>query len=173
MSRDSCEHCGKPAVVHDVIIKGGERREVHLCAEHAKAAGYAVPSAAPIAALLGPGVAVPPSAPRSASSLPTACPGCGLSFNQFRQTGVLGCPQCYDAFGTPLASLIEKAQMGGLNHVGKTPRRGGGGIDMQLLRQRLARELEEAVAAEQYERAAKLRDRLLSLKPTEPRSGTV
>jgi len=52
--------------------------------------------------------------------------------------------------------------------VGKTPRRAGGSIDRQRLIQRLAKELDSAVAAEQYERAAELRDRLQSLEQQSP-----
>ena len=91
------------------------------------------------------------------------CAGCGLSFAQFRQTGRVGCADCYRSFENELSPLIERAQNGGNHHTGKTPRRAGTSIDRQLLIQRLVKELDHAVAAEQYERAAKLRDRLSSL----------
>jgi protein arginine kinase activator len=70
---------------------------------------------------------------------------------------------CYTAFENELSPLIERAQNGGTHHAGKTPQRAGTSIDRQLLIQRLVKELDHAVAAEQYERAAKLRDRLSSL----------
>ena len=59
--------------------------------------------------------------------------------------------------------MIERAHNGGNHHTGKTPNRAGTSIDRQLLIQRLVRELDHAVAAEQYERAAQLRDRLTSM----------
>lgn len=159
-----CDHCDKPALVHEVVLRNGKRREVHLCEDHAKEAGYVLPSTQPISALLGQIVASAPALAKAARSAPQpVCVACGLAFHQFRQTGVLGCPACYEAFGAPLASLIEKAHAGAVHHVGKTPRRGGGAIDLLLLRQRLERELAEAVAAEQYERAATLRDRMREL----------
>lgn len=146
----------------------GEKREVHLCEEHAREAGYVLPSAPPVANLVGQilAAASSPTAPTGAVRMTRAMPSCAvckLSFHQFRQTGLLGCSECYRAFGEPLAALIEKTQNAGVHHVGKVPRRCGGDIDLGMIRQRLARELEEAVRAEQYERAAKLRDRILAV----------
>ena len=47
-----CDHCAKPAVVHNTVIVGGKVTEVHLCEEHASAAGIQMPGHAPIDALL-------------------------------------------------------------------------------------------------------------------------
>lgn len=170
-----CDACNRPAVVHEVTVRGGVKKEVHLCEHHAREAGVPLPggqqplsqmltqfviSQAAKAAAPSPaagGAATPASKPRVSVK---ACPGCGLSFAQFRQVGRLGCAQCYFAFEQELATLIERAQGGGTNHCGKAPRRSGTSLDRELLVQRLTRELEQAVAAEQYERAAQLRDRL-------------
>ncbi len=59
--------------------------------------------------------------------------------------------------------LIERAHAGGTHHLGRKPSRFEDRIDLRELRMKLVRELDEAVAAEQYERAAKLRDRLHGL----------
>lgn len=155
-------------MVHEVRVHKGEKREVHLCEEHAREAGYDVPSPPPVANLVGQilAAASAPTAPTGAVRVTRAMPSCAvckLSFHQFRQTGLLGCSECYRAFGEPLAVLIEKTQNAGVHHVGKVPRRCGGDIDLGMIRQRLSRELEEAVRAEQYERAAKLRDRILAV----------
>ena len=88
-----------------------------------------------------------------------------MKFGSFTQTGVLGCPDCYESFPRELSPLIERAQNGGTSHAGKCPRRGGASIDETLRIQRLFRQLEDAVAAEQYEKAAKLRDQLRELRP--------
>ena len=91
-----------------------------------------------------------------------------MTFGEFRQMGTLGCPDCYEAFNEQLSSLIERAQNGATHHRGKTPARAGGSVDRQLLVQQLVKELNQAVAAEQYERAAKLRDHLRNLTPERP-----
>jgi protein arginine kinase activator len=169
-----CDACNRPAVVHEVTVRGGVKKEVHLCEQHAREAGVPLPGGQqPITQLLTQfvitqaGKAGSAAAPSGETATPPkprvavkACPGCGLSFAQFRQVGRLGCAQCYLAFEQELSSLIERAHGGGSHHSGKTPRRSGASLDRALLIQRLTRELEQAVAAEQYERAAQLRDRL-------------
>jgi protein arginine kinase activator len=169
-----CDACSRPAVVHEVTVRGGVKKEVHLCEHHAREAGVPLPGhQAPLSQVLtqfvisqvSKGSASGASSEGAAASSPPrvsvkACPGCGLSFAQFRQVGRLGCAQCYFAFEQELAALIERAQAGGAHHCGKAPRRSGASLDRELLIQRLTRELEQAVAAEQYERAAELRDRL-------------
>ena len=50
-----------------------------------------------------------------------------------------------------------------MHHVGRSPQRLEGMADRVALRKRLMQELETAIAAEQYERAARLRDQLQGL----------
>lgn len=161
-----CDLCDRPAVVHEVTMKGGIKKEVHLCEEHAKESGVAMPSNQPISELLTHIMMSKASKPAAARKL--VCKSCGMSFADFRQKGVVGCPDCYGAFEKQLAPLIERTQNGAVHHEGKTPRRAGASLDRQLLIRRLAKELDEAVAAEQYERAAELRDRLNTLETDLP-----
>ncbi len=169
----NCDYCNKPAVVHEVTVKNGEKHEVHLCEEHAAEAGLNIPGHKPINELLTKFVISHPSSSSSGSGAGAApktkttrrrCGTCGLGLDEFRRTGLLGCADCYDSFGQQLEPLIERAQNGGVSHLGKTPRRAGASIDRQLQRQRLVKELDHAVSAEQYERAAELRDQLQSLE---------
>lgn len=165
-----CDLCNKPAVVHEVTVRGGIKKEVHLCEQHAKEAGIVLPGQQPINQLLTQFV-ISQSAKakpagggtKAAKATVKVCQGCGLSFAQFKQTGRVGCAECYQTFETELSGLIERAQNGGTHHTGKAPKRAGTSLDRQLLIQRLVRELDHAVAAEQYERAAQLRDRLHSM----------
>lgn len=156
-----CDLCNKPAVVHEVTVRSGIKKEVHLCEQHARESGIVLPGQQPINQLLTQFVISQSGKP--AKQAAKVCGGCGLSFSQFKQTGRVGCPDCYRSFEAELAPLIERAQNGGSHHTGKAPRRAGASIDRQLLIQRLVKELDHAVAAEQYERAAKLRDRLQSM----------
>jgi protein arginine kinase activator len=157
-----CDLCNKPAVVHEVTVRSGIKKEVHLCESHAREAGITMPGQQPINQLLTQFV-IAQSGNKPARATTKSCTGCGLTFAQFRQTGRVGCAMCYTAFEAELSPLIERAQNGGTHHGGKTPQRAGISIDRQMLIQRLVKELDHAVAAEQYERAAKLRDRLSSL----------
>lgn len=158
-----CDRCNKPAVVHEVTVRDGIKKELHLCEHHAMEAGIVLPGQQPINQLLSQFV-ISQTAKPAAKPVTKSCPGCGLSFAQFRQSGRLGCAECYQTFEKELSGLIERAQNGGTHHTGKSPKRAGTSIDRQLLIQRLVRELDHAVAAEQYERAALLRDRLQSME---------
>ena len=158
-----CDHCDNSAVVHEVTVKNGIKTEIHLCQEHAQEAGVAMPTHKPINQLLTQFVMAQSGRSRSASR--KRCPTCGMTFGRFRQGGTLGCAGCYDAFEEQLTPLIERAQNGATQHRGKTPRRAGHSVDRQLLVEQIVKELNQAVAAEQYERAAHLRDRLRNLHP--------
>lgn len=180
-----CDQCGTEATVHEVVIRGGKAVERHLCEACAKAQGLApqahlasgsIVTQAILAQATGGGAGGPDSARVAGAS---ACPACGLTFGQFRSDGVLGCPACYDAFERPLSSLLERAHEGGTHHTGKVPRRLAGdrsrraggsaqavALGIEELRRRVAsiqKQLEDAVAAEQYERAVELRDELRRL----------
>ena len=168
MNPPKCNHCDKPAVVHEVTLKNGIKTETHLCQEHAEEAGVPMPTHQPINQLLTQFV-ISHSARAKVKS--KACPGCGMTFARFRQGGTLGCAECYDAFEEQLAPLIERAQNGATDHRGKTPHRAGASVDRQRLISQLVKELDQAVAAEQYEQAAELRDRLRDLSPSETGSG--
>jgi len=172
-----CDLCNKPAVVHEVTVRSGIKKEVHLCETHAQEAGIMPPGQQPINQLLtqfvisqnlkgggsGGAKGATPGTPAVVKPVNKTCGACGMSFAQFRQHGRVGCAECYRAFEDELGPLIERAQNGGTHHQGKTPQRAGSSIDRQLLIQKLLKELDHAVAAEQYERAAKLRDRLSSM----------
>ena len=117
------------------------------------------------------------SAGTPSSGMAKACPGCGIAFADFRRSGLLGCPRCYDAFEAGLSPVIERAQQRGSRHLGKVPRRAlersranqqvsallGDHADRQARLETLRHQLAEAIRREDYERAARVRDELQSL----------
>lgn len=97
------------------------------------------------------------------------CSHCGLSAAEFSETGRLGCPRCYDVFEERLDALLTQIHRGS-DHRGKTktPDRQIEDAQEAAALQDLHAELAAAIAAENYERAAQLRDaiRSLQLEPT-------
>ncbi len=84
---------------------------------------------------------------------------CGLTFAQFKTTGKLGCAECYTSFGEKLKPLFKRIH-GATRHVGKIITK-----DEEYLRVRreilkLEDRLRRAVAKEDFEKAAKLRDEI-------------
>jgi protein arginine kinase activator len=157
-----CDNCNKPATVHLTEIRQGKKIEKHLCEECA-AQSEGLPTAkahTPINELLTNFVMQHSRQQREAGA---TCPQCGITWAEFRQQGLLGCEHDYDAFERDLTPLIQRAHEGATHHVGKVPLRSGGAarpkrktVDVARLR----RELNKAVEAEDYERAAKLRDQI-------------
>ncbi len=178
-----CDHCDKDATVHEVTVRNGVKIERHLCEACAEQHGIAVHPQHPITDLIkhyvmkqsiGPAPAeqgltpvVPPVAqPLRASQ----CSTCKTTFAEFKQHGLLGCPDCYRNFEGQLAPLVERAHDGAQAHVGKVPKHHvrQTEVDEAAVRavqeQRLERlkvlrhELDQAVRDERYEVAARLRD---------------
>ncbi|MEX1015134.1 MAG: UvrB/UvrC motif-containing protein [Phycisphaeraceae bacterium] len=153
-----CDKCDRPATNHSVEIVKGKKIEKHLCDLHAAEEGMAVKAVhTPINELLTNFVKLHSGATQS-SSMELTCEECGLSFSQFRESSLMGCPTCYKAFEGPLSPLLERAHEGGTHHVGKVPRRAGAGEQRQAQLTRLRKKLDEAVTSEDYELAARLRD---------------
>jgi protein arginine kinase activator len=192
-----CDHCDNEATVHEVTVKSGVKVEKHLCESCASTQGIAVTPSTPISEMIKhyvmahgtPGAVQPPAAPGPGGTVKAqTCPTCKTTFSEFRQHGLLGCPDCYRIFESQLGPLLERAHDGGVKHVGKTPRRVTGGVpatapvkppasvldleDREARLRRIRKELDSAVQAEKYELAAKLRDELrkMSEGPGKPPS---
>lgn len=155
-----CDLCNKPAVVHEVTISGGTKKEVHLCLEHAQAAGIAIPGQQPVNKMLSKFVIGNKGGDTPGHQ---RCGGCGSTFGQIKQANLIGCPECYRAFEDQLGQLIEQSQFGHREHVGRIPQKMHTPSHNEIRARKLMRELDAAVTAEQYERAAELRDRLNEL----------
>lgn len=188
-----CDKCNNEATVHEVTIRGGKRHEKHMCEQCARSEGVAPGAGAvphqPVTQLLSQFVTAQAQAANMAAQGPVAptggaaaCSTCGVTFAQFRTAGVLGCPDCYTAFEPQLGPMLARAHEGGTHHVGKTPARSqtdvrvaaqvANAASAEALAMRVSsvkKRLADAIGAEQYELAAKLRDELASLDPTAQR----
>jgi protein arginine kinase activator len=91
-----------------------------------------------------------------------SCPDCGMSLDEFRKKGRLGCARDYEVFKNHIGDLLERVH-GARAHVGRVP----GTTEADSLRtQRLTTlrlQLEDAIRTEAYESAARLRDEIKAL----------
>lgn len=169
-----CDHCANEATVHEVTVRHGAKVEKHLCEACAAKAGLSIQPNVPLSELMSKFLVAPGAAGPGAQARAGACPTCRTTFAEFRQSGQLGCPDCYAAFEPQLLPLVERAHEGGVRHCGKTPARAGssvpgGGPKVAALAELAARlraledELKKAVTGEEYERAARLRDEMKRL----------
>jgi protein arginine kinase activator len=158
-----CQICNKnDATIHLTEISNGIRTEMHICEHCAAQQDITVKSHIPINELLSNLLSVQPTDDEffSPTEQQLACPKCGLTLAQFRKEGVLGCPYDYQVFEKSLRPLIEKAHNGGITHCGKIPLTTPTDTKKQMELLTLHRQLEEAVQREDYELAAKLRDKI-------------
>ncbi len=153
-----CDKCGRDATVHINDLEAGI--EKHLCEECAASDGVTIKAQVPLKKLLE-GMMLQSAAEKKFEGL--VCDVCGMSFAEFRQQQLLGCPNDYKAFEEVLAPLLERAHEGASQHSGKVPPDAAEGERRQNELLRLRGRLNEAVAQEDYERAAALRDRIKEL----------
>jgi len=157
-----CQSCSNPATVHITTIeKGGQKKIVHLCQACAEQQQLVKQQELNLPAILQTliGQHVGPLSDELAR---LTCPECGIKFMEFRQQGRLGCPHDYAVFRAGLEPLLERIHRS-VRHIGKSPRRGAEALAEQTELVALRRQLHEAVEAEAYEEAARIRD-LLRLK---------
>ncbi len=161
-----CERCKKAKATFHLtnIERSGAKVERHLCDRCAAEEGL-LPNKTTVDfnEFLENFISAAKAGASEASNL--VCENCGISYIEFRNQGLLGCAHDYDAFKEPLTRLLERTHDGGTQHTGKAPKSLGAAVrkPQQDLR-RLKRQLDEAVAAEDYERAARLRDRIRELE---------
>jgi protein arginine kinase activator len=140
-----------------------------LCQQCAQKQGLAVQSQVPLNELLSNLLAAAKSVPDSqgiaaAFSQPDLpCPTCGMTLRRFSETSLLGCPEDYKHFQNELLPLIERSHAGHSQHCGKVPSQTAPQQKNEVELFGLRRQLEQAVKAEDYEAAARLRDQIRHL----------
>jgi protein arginine kinase activator len=156
-----CDVCkSKEATVFLTQIIEGKMQKVNLCEGCSKEKGVNDPTGFALADLLL-GLGAAQEIEKNPAGI--RCPVCGFSQADFKKTGRLGCSACYDTFAEGLSGMLKNMHRG-LVHTGKVPAR----LAVARLRNRelsrLREELDRAVAAEQFEEAAGLRDRIRRLE---------
>lgn len=176
MSDDrKCEKCGKPATVHLTEIVDGKKLEKHLCEVCAEDEGITIKANVPIGQLLENIIqhaqeAASGELPDETETAATpeerelVCSVCGMSFSEYNEHGLLGCPNDYEAFGAKLEKAIRQVQDGCDRHVGKIPVNADVTLTLQSRVLKLRSDLRQAIHAEQYEQAANLRDMIKSIE---------
>lgn len=171
-----CESCHEnQATVHLTEIVQKTKQETHLCEQCARDKGVTYSNEFSVKDFLG-GLAKKVKAPEGAAApaqppepKTPPCPSCGITFAEFRQTGRLGCHRDYEHFESSLVPLLRKIHNStNVQHTGRVPSQVGARLDREKRITGLRIELEEAVARENYERAAELRDQIQTLEAAPP-----
>jgi protein arginine kinase activator len=174
-----CQNCKQHrATVHltEIDSQSNEPHEMHLCESCARETGAtgAPPSGAylshvTVADLASSALASGTGKAESkrGASKRASCTSCGMSYQEFRVKGRFGCASCYNAFEDGLVTLLEKVH-GASQYVGDYPN----GVEPTARTQAaiaqelgdLRRRLGLVIKNEEYEEAARVRDRIAELE---------
>jgi len=161
-----CEICKQAqATVHLTEIVNEQMTELHLCESCANQKGAQVESHFGLSDLLS-GLAdfSKTQEPEEVSS--KACPTCGMTYDDFRKVGRLGCSDCYVTFKRSLGGLLKRIH-GSPIHLGKSPARVVKPQKAKTELTELKRKLERAIEDEAFEEAARLRDQIHRMEQQE------
>ncbi len=165
-----CNICNQSeASIHLTEIVDKKIVELHLCEPCAQEKGMDVKTTFNFSDLLS-GLAELTPQVAAGKQLALVCKTCGLRYDDFGKIGRLGCADCYKTFAAALLPLIKRVQQA-TQYVGKRPERSprapaaqaSGASPLERLQERL----KQAVEAEAFEDAVRLRDEIRTLEERE------
>ena len=171
-----CDICGKKkATVHLTEIVDEQMSEMHLCEECARNKSAQMEQQFGLGDLLAGLSDVGKGTTKSDVGQALVCSNCGLNYEDFRKFGRLGCGTCYTSFKDHLEGLLKKIHGSG-RHLGKMPVAllppgsvpAVVAIDINAAASLVAvenidelkQQLHAAIAGEDFEKAAMLRDKI-------------
>lgn len=164
-----CENCEKrPATLHYTKIINGHKNEFHFCEVCAKEKkemisndnDFSFPHL--LSGLLNFDQMVNGHSVNLDSET-LNCKTCGLTFSQFKKVGKFGCIDCYHYFEQKLEPIFRRIH-GNSEHSGKVPLRSGKKIKFKKELNLLKTELQQKIVREEFEEAAKIRDKIKALE---------
>lgn len=159
-----CDNCGKnPATTHLKTVVNGVVHENHLCSYCAANQGYGnigkLSLTNMLASMFGESIS-------SGEPISKRCECCGASFSDIAQSGRVGCSECYNTFRQELMPSLNRLH-GKAAHIGNAPYEQKPEETVQDKIKKLKAQLSDAIKAEEFENAAKLRDEIRALEGEE------
>ncbi len=170
-----CQICGKRASIYLTQIINGQASDLALCETCAREKGLFDPQSLTFAEkffpdafkekvdklvkeLIGQGTETPqPSARRRTGDMLTECPTCHFTLEDFRNTGRLGCADCYSVFADEIRAEEQRSEESEDSPAPAAPE------STSVRRSKMEQQLQAAIEREDYETAARLRDELKEL----------
>jgi len=158
-----CDLCDKKATVHLTEIVDDQMTELHLCEDCARDKSVQMEQQFGLADLLA-GLTDFGKQVKNVDEVKVQCPSCGMTYDDFRKFGRLGCSDCYEAFKDNLGPLLKKIH-GSNQHLGKAPSTTPPKVKEKINHmQELKKKLQQAIAGEDFELAAEIRDQIRTLE---------
>lgn len=163
-----CQNCGKnEATTHIKQIINGDMAESHLCSECASHLGYSDMFSGfglNLSELFGGFLG--DTKPSIAAGKTPRCPKCGSSFDEIVRDGKVGCADCYRTFYDRLLPSIQRIH-GKIKHSGKTAPVTATQPKQETTEEKIKKlkvAMNDAVAKQDFENAAKIRDEIKALE---------
>ncbi len=158
-----CDSCQEKATVFYTQVTDGKLKKFVLCETCAEVKGITKPEGL----FMGDELLNPSHESKTLAELPVLsslekCSNCGFTFDHLQKIGRLGCPDCYRAFSGEIMHRLPSMHKG-LVHTGYIP---SDLVEQLAFKGELAEleaALNTAINEEDFEKAAKLRDRITEL----------
>lgn len=161
-----CQNCGEnPANLWVTKIMDGNVSKHHLCDEcFRKLSGYSLPFTVALPMdMISPFPGMSENIFSSKQARLKVCKNCSASWSDFIQNGYLGCPICYESFSNFLDPIIQDIHSS-KTYRGKIPQRLPEDVKLKASLNQLKQKLFSSIDNENYEEAAKIRDKMNNLK---------
>lgn len=158
-----CQDCKKKeSTVHLTQIVNNQKITLNLCQDCAEKRGFHNPfvgGAFPLGEMLA--SVTSGIIEKKISGASTAkCPSCGMVFSDFPKVGRFGCGQCYTAFRPMINQMLSRIH-GATEHKGDlAPLIPKVQVRELTKEEQLDEDLKKAIAKEDFERAAHIRDQI-------------
>ena len=154
-----CEECNKnPATVLITVMSGNDTTIRHLCQECVEKMETSI-AKGDMSTFLSALLNILSREPKQAT---LRCDICGLSYEEFQNSGKLGCAHCYQTFSEQLKPLLLRVH-GRSQHAGRVPSSHQNERAIARCLAELKERMEQAVSSENFEEAASLRDEIRAL----------
>ncbi len=156
-----CQICNQnEANMHFTTTVNGEAVEKHLCEECAKNQEnleFNIPLS--LGEFLGELFSIDELTEESEEK---HCPECGISYEEFLETGKFGCAKCFETFEDNISELLKSIH-GQDEHIGKIPSKVENKVEYIREKNRIEKLLNQAILEEEFEKAAEYRDLIKDL----------
>lgn len=94
------------------------------------------------------------------------CDTCKMTYEDFKKAGKVGCADCYKAYGEKIMPLLKRLH-GNVQYNGKIPGKIYSRVKVSREIKKLKEQLNVCIKNEEYEKAAKIRDKIKEMEARE------
>ena len=158
-----CDRCGAPSVYHSTLIVNGVSKNTSLCRDCAIKEGVFNNQTTSIFDEM---IASFNDMLSFEKIENVVCPVCKTSLREFKSTGKLGCPNCYEMFKEEISNIVKRIAPFETHkqELIKTAKIKPHKLSKEEQIKALREEMKQAVNEERYEDAAKIKKQITKLE---------